>query len=420
MERIEKLREWKREEKEYLDVKRAHPAQDDFKVFSRVMALKGMREAKVTDLDRAQVFSMGPEGLTLKGVEKAPVIKVPVATHSSEILPPSYQEFKNVGLASLKKYVESVCDKYSVPHAKVEILPIYTKGGYNAPAKTIMIGDEYYRDITKETYPDLLETIQHELGHHIYRMRTGIMRAYTTEEEEKEAWKIAREIMSKVATHSSEAHSSEIPPIVRRKWEEWQKAAKLGLEHEPFLPLPALAKWYEKWKETAIASGISPDDFDDAFLVLDLGLETPEMEDQLRSYLPTLEKPLSEQEREYREALKEQALDAAKVVREALEAGLISPREAGLYRRRPRDIQELSKLRDEVEMLRQQLEMVKREEIPRPPAVVKIKFRYPWSMLKIDKELLGPFKKGDVLEAPREKVESLVARGYAEYFGGES
>jgi hypothetical protein len=212
----------------------------------------------------------------------------------------------------------------------------------------------------------------------------------------------------------------EIEDIVRKKYEEHQKAAKLGLEHPSYLPLPALNAFYLKWKETAIASGISPDDFDDAFLVLDLGLETPEMEDQLRSYLPTLEKPLSEQEREYREALKEQALDATKVVREALEAGLISPREAGLYRRRPRDIQELSKLREEVEMLRQQLEMVKREEIPKPPAIVKIKFRYPWPMLKIDKELLGPFKKGDVLEASREKVESLVARGYAEYFGGES
>lgn len=118
----------------------------------------------------------------------------------------TFGEFKRQGLPSLRSYVKRISNFYGVPSADIQVLFINTQGAYNASHKLILLGDEYYDSITRKTYPDFLVTLHHELGHHIYRMRTGIMRAYTTKEEEKEAWRIAEEIAGKdLSKYQSEA-----------------------------------------------------------------------------------------------------------------------------------------------------------------------------------------------------------------------
>jgi len=160
-----------------------------------------------------------------------------------------------------------------------------------------------------------------------------------------------------------------VEEIVRRKYEEQMRGVALGLLKRPYMPMAALDSWYLKWLKTAEEAGVKKETFDDVFMdVIDISLIAEEMEDQLKAAIPILAEPLTDTEREYREALREQALDAAKTVKEALEARIITPAEAGLYRRAPKDAEELIRLRGEVERLKKELEEYKKKVRPPPIA----------------------------------------------------
>lgn len=70
--------------------------------------------------------------------------------------------------------------------------------------------------------------------------------------------------------------------------------------------------------------------------------------------IPPLEIP---DEETYAEYTWETAMKQAREVKEALEAGIITPKEAELYRREPRDAEELSRLRKKLKELERQLEV---------------------------------------------------------------
>jgi len=65
-------------------------------------------------------------------------------------------------------------------------------------------------------------------------------------------------------------------------------------------------------------------------------------------------------------------------------------------------------------------EVVKKavEEVRKPvpvPVVAKAHFRYPWPGIVVEKKFIGPIKRCDVIEAPREVLLPLVEKGYAEW-----
>jgi len=55
-----------------------------------------------------------------------------------------------------------------------------------------------------------------------------------------------------------------------------------------------------------------------------------------------------------------------------------------------------------------------------PSPLIRVRFKYPWPPILVDKTMLGPFKRGDIVTAPPEALKRALELGYAEKIEGST